>query len=419
MTYPRLALRRVATIVNGGTPTPDETNWDGPVPWATPVDIGASNGRTLSTTLRSLSVSGARSGSSVVPAGSVLLSTRAPIGYVAKATMPVAFNQGCKALVPADGTDSTFLVYALNSVSHELESMGQGSTFTELSTSALASIRVPLPPPGEQRQIAEYLDRETGKIDKLILTHERLAETLRERRMASIVLAVTRGIVPNPALQRSKYPEIGDFPFRWSESRLKHVVRSLSTGTSVNGADIDAVPGDVLVLKTSCVYTGEFDASQSKVVNPDEVDAVTCPVTVGRIIVSRMNTPNLIGAAGIVQSAAPNTYLPDRLWQIDLKCDPMFLHFWMQTAQYRNQVQIAAVGASSSMQTLAQDRFLSIRLAVPPLSEQQRIVDSLTSSVAPIAALIEKSRSTVALLRERRSALVDAAVTGIVDVKGL
>lgn len=75
----------------------------------------------------------------------------------------ITFNQGCKALMPLGGSNPNFLTFTLVSLAQELESRGQGSTFTELSTSALAAIRVSLPPLDEQRQIAEYLDRETSK----------------------------------------------------------------------------------------------------------------------------------------------------------------------------------------------------------------------------------------------------------------
>src|SRR5271157_1993578 len=95
-----MQLRRVFRVINGGTPTSDPANWNGSVPWATPVDLGRSHGGVIRDTDRTLTIDGLRAGSSLVPGGSLIVSTRAPIGYVAEVAEPTAFNQGCRGLVP-------------------------------------------------------------------------------------------------------------------------------------------------------------------------------------------------------------------------------------------------------------------------------------------------------------------------------
>ncbi|MCL4293998.1 MAG: restriction endonuclease subunit S, partial [Acidimicrobiia bacterium] len=168
MTWQSVPLRRLFRVVNGGTPTSDEDNWGGGIQWATPVDLGRVHGGTLDGTDRTLSSIGLRTGSAAVPAGSLVISTRAPIGYVAEATTTTAFNQGCRGLVPTTSLDSRFYRYVVVAMTDQLQAAGQGSTFVELPGDALAEQRMPMPPVRLQRAIADFLDAETARIDALI-----------------------------------------------------------------------------------------------------------------------------------------------------------------------------------------------------------------------------------------------------------
>lgn len=184
-------LRRVFTVVNGGTPTSDADNWGGDIPWATPIDLASVNGYLLFATERTLSTQGLRSGSRAVPAGSLIVSTRAPVGYVVETTTYTAFNQGCRGLVPKQPVDMRYFRYQLLSLAERLAGESQGSTFVELSGETLGAFPVVLPPARTQRAIADLLDTETARIDALIVTLSRQTKLLRERRQALINAAVT------------------------------------------------------------------------------------------------------------------------------------------------------------------------------------------------------------------------------------
>ena len=179
-------MRRVFRVVNGGTPTADSRHWGGGVLWATPIDVGRSNGEKISTTQRTLTPTGLMAGSRAVSMGSLLVSSRAPIGYIAEPTCTMAFNQGCKGLEPTQAVDIRFFRYQLSTMAEELQSRGQGSTFLELSGDALASTPVIVPPLGEQRGIADYLDIETGRIDALSSKKRRMIELLDERMIYTV-----------------------------------------------------------------------------------------------------------------------------------------------------------------------------------------------------------------------------------------
>lgn len=155
------ALGHIANIVSGATPkTGIAEFWDGDVEWATPADLSRLDGAYISGTPRKITPAGVRScATTVLPTGSVLLSSRAPIGHVAINTVPMATNQGFKTLVPGPNLDAKYLYYWLKSKTSYLQSLGNGATFKELSKKTTEQIQVPLPSLLKQRRIAEILDQ--------------------------------------------------------------------------------------------------------------------------------------------------------------------------------------------------------------------------------------------------------------------
>lgn len=166
----KLALNEVTTIINGGTPKSGVANyWNGSVPWITPKDMGSTNSVEVTKTSRTISEQGLqKSSAKLVPENSVILSTRAPIGHLVINKVPMAFNQGCRSLCPHPKLDTKFLFYFLKANVKLLDSLGTGTTFKELSKSALAAIEIPLPPLSEQKRIVAILDKAFEGIDAAI-----------------------------------------------------------------------------------------------------------------------------------------------------------------------------------------------------------------------------------------------------------
>ena len=161
MTWPKAALAEVATIVSGATPNTGVAQfWDGGIPWATPRDLSELDKATIARTPRTISESGLRScAATVLPAGSVLFSSRAPIGHVAINTVPMATNQGFKSFVPKPGKlDAVYLYHWLRAHRPQLEALGNGATFKEVSKAVVSRVEIPLPPIEEQRRISSILD---------------------------------------------------------------------------------------------------------------------------------------------------------------------------------------------------------------------------------------------------------------------
>ncbi|KAA8384921.1 hypothetical protein FKW31_10720 [Acetobacter sp. DmW_136] len=186
-------LKRLFSLKNGATPKSDKNDfWDGEITWITPADLNSERPETITHSKRYISAKGAESCAvSIVPEDSIIISTRAPIGSLGLSGVPLCTNQGCRSLIPAKGVLSSFFLYLLYSAVPELQILGKGTTFLELSSESLASFHVCFPPLPEQQAIASFLDRECGKIDALVEEQKTMLVLCKERRAALISAAVT------------------------------------------------------------------------------------------------------------------------------------------------------------------------------------------------------------------------------------
>jgi type I restriction enzyme S subunit len=169
-------VEEVANVFGGGTPsTKDETNFNGEIPWITPKDLSGYPFRYISRGERNISERGLNcSSAKLLPIGAVLLTTRAPVGYVAIAANPVSTNQGFHSLVPRNGYSSEFIYYLLKANTEYLKSNASGTTFGELSGSTLKRLKFVFPSIPEQRAIADLL----GSLDDKIELNRRMNATL-------------------------------------------------------------------------------------------------------------------------------------------------------------------------------------------------------------------------------------------------
>ena len=279
--WTRAALGEICQIVGGGTPkTSVPAYWRGDIRWATPKDLSNQRTRYISDTGRSITDAGLNSsGAKILPAGSVLLSSRAPIGLVAINTMPMATNQGFKSLVPKNGQiDTAFLAYWLSANTRYLQSLGSGATFKEISKAVVEKIEIPVPPLAEQRRIARILD--------LIVTLQR-----RQRK----AVAAAASIVP-----ASFYDTFGD-PIhnskRWLCASIKEVGTVVTGNTPPRseprnyGGEIgwvksDNISDDSLYVLASAEHLSQLGATRARIAPPGSI-LITCisgsPSAIGRV----------------------------------------------------------------------------------------------------------------------------------------
>ena len=187
-------LRVVACILNGATPaTNKEEYWNGGILWLTPEDLGAlDHSREITDCNRKITPEGhASCGTSLAEPNSIVLSTRAPIGYVGILTSEGCTNQGCKLIVPSADITAKYLCTVLESVRSELRSLGQGATFDEISRIKLANFRLPIPPISEQNTITSFLGKAITDIELASNRSKRQIHLLRAFRTRLIADVVT------------------------------------------------------------------------------------------------------------------------------------------------------------------------------------------------------------------------------------
>lgn len=186
-------------------------------------------------------------------------------------------------------------------------------------------------------------------------------------------------MIRDKLIPKLRFPEFTD---EWQVKKLGDYIDSLDAGVSVNSDDSPTdglTPG---VLKTSCVTAGIFDPKENKrVIEPSEVKRLKEPVTANTIIISRMNTPGLVGANAFVESGDKNLYLPDRLWatKISESASAKFIAYKLGSKEYRQKLSSLATGTSNSMKNISKDGVRGLEIIAPRKPEQQKIANFLTT----------------------------------------
>lgn len=193
--YKKYAISEIGEIVSGATPkTSIATNFGGEIPWLTPADLSGYNEKYISHGARNLTRQGYNSCSAqLMPPGTVLLSSRAPIGYVAIAKNEICTNQGFKSIVPQKCVDSEFLYYQLKYLKRVLQDLGSGTTFKELSAKKLGTVQVVVPSIEEQRSIVAKIEELFSKLDASVAELQTAKEKLKVYRQAVLKEAFTPG----------------------------------------------------------------------------------------------------------------------------------------------------------------------------------------------------------------------------------
>ncbi len=207
---------------------------------------------------------------------------------------------------------------------------------------------------------------------------------------------------------------IGKIPDNYNLIRLKYLVSFIESGVSVNAGQNEADVNELGVLKTSSVSKFAFDIHENKSVNKNEENRVSCPVCSDTLIVSRMNTPELVGACGYVDKSYSNIFLPDRLWQVHFKTHTNVKYIWyyLRSKCVRFYISSLSTGTSSSMQNISQSQFGDINIVLTTSNQQNRIVNYLDKKCYAIDSSIEKKQTIIEKLKEYKKSLISECVTG-------
>ena len=261
------------------------------------------------------------------------------------------------------------------------------------------------PPLAEQERIAEIL----LQCDKVIQLKQRKIKELGHLKKACL-----RMMFPGKGCSKPVFRFPG-FSEAWEQRKLGELIREISTGKSVNSDEGIVRADNIGVLKTSCVSYDRFDPSESKPVVKDERHLAKCAVEKDSVIVSRMNTPERVGACGYVERSFPNLFLPDRLWRLKFQenVNTYFLYTMLISGAYKEKITSMASGTSGSMYNIPKDAFLNLRLMLSlDIDEQKKIGDYFKQ----LDNLITLHQRELEESKKKKKALEKLLLTGIVRV---
>jgi type I restriction enzyme S subunit len=331
----------------------------------------------------------------IVRDGDVIISTvRTYLQAIAPVENPpenLIVSTGFAVVRPLSALDHRFCKYALraNRFLWEVESRSTGVSYPAINASDLGDIKVSLPELGTQRLIANYLDRETARIDGLIAEKERMLALLEEKRAALISRVVTRGLDPNVPLKPSGQEWLGEIPAHWGLWRLKHLAsEALSYGA--NEAALEDNPEwPRFVRITDIAADGSLRDETFKSLSPeiaepfllDDGDLLFARsgATVGKSFIYRPSWGTACFAGYLIRFRSDiSKVLPD------------FLSLYAQSVAYWHQVSTGTIQAT--IQNFSAEKYADIIVPIPPMNTQQEIVaamekeqarfDSLTSQIS-------------------------------------
>lgn len=412
--WPVVRIKHQYTVICGATPSDNPENWNGEIAWIGPADMSdfgkIKNGK------RTISQIGYEScGTHKLPKGSVILSTRAPIGKIQIAGEEVCTNQGCKSMVKRYDKDSSdYLAYFLFSIKERLEVSGTGTTFKELSTINLKNMPLLLPSSSEQATIAAYLNEKCAAIDEIIAQAKATIEEYKAWKASVIFEAVTKGLDPNAEMKDSGVEWMGEIPKHWSCIPMKFMLNERNQKNDpVVTSERLSLSIDIGVTlyaeKTTNLDRFKEDVSQYKVAHA------------GDLVLNSMNM--IVGAVGIapvlgcVSPAYYVFYDNDNNYTVTRYCDYIFKNKRLRGCLFSLGQGIMAIDRgdgriNTCRLKVSRDDLGRIMLPCPPIEEQCRIISFLDKQCAAIDGIITEKQSLIDDLGTYKKSLIFETVTG-------
>ena len=356
-----------------------------------------------------------------------LLVTRNGTPYVHVPPANAIYSNVVQRCTLKDGPLRSFVALALETACERLRGDGYGVSIPSFSYEKWCDLSLPLPPPAEQRSIAVFLDRETGRVDRLVAKKRELIERLKEKRTALISRTVTRGLPPaaaraaglpaNPPLKPSALDWLGDIPVHWE-------VKKLGYGAYLQGGyafasdkfDSEGVP----VVRMNNLKRGVLDTSDASCVAPenclDDFDLAEGDLLWG--MSGSIGETGSLGNFARVRACDLPAQLNQRVGRFCVIGESVslgFVTYVIQTKFFYDQILLRVTGTAQF--NVSSEQVQSAKVPFPPLPEQAAIAAYLDEETAKLDALVGKVELAVERLQEYRTALITAAVTGKIDVR--
>jgi type I restriction enzyme, S subunit len=412
------AIRWLCRRYSGGTP--DKTNigfWeDGLIPW---INSGAVNERLISAPSAYITEAAlAESSAKWVPAGALVMALAGQgktKGTVAQVAFSTTCNQSTAAIVPGAAVVPRFLLWWLDANYQNIRNLAGGDLRDGLNLELLGDIQCPLPPIAEQTAIAAFLDRETAKFDALVAVQEQLIELLNEKRQAVISHVVTKGLNPAAPMKDSAIEWLGEIPEHWQVRRLKDISPRISGRLVYQPAQYFVADGVPFLMGNNITERG-ISWNDVKFV-PPEVNARFAhhALREGDVVTVRVGAP---GVTCVVPPDADGLNCGSlMIIRRDSAFDSRWLAAVMNSHLVRAQIDRVQYGAAQEQINIRDA--VNFFIPTPPTYEQKLVSSFIERETSRFDALLEDAQDAIDLLQERRSALISAAVTGQIDVRGV
>jgi type I restriction enzyme S subunit len=432
-------LGSVAQVTGGGTPKtgiPGNFSETEGHPWITPADLTSYTDKYITRGRRFLTDQGLTTSSAkYLPAGSVLFSTRAPIGYVAVAGNPVTTNQGFRSFVPNGEVDSEYLYYALKYLTPLAEQMASGTTFAELSGSKAADLPIAYPQLNEQRAIVRALDVATDKartatshLSAARRTLDRFRQAVLSAACAGRLTADWRSANPYEPTLRNRLADLPasgartankeqpvrlaapELPTTYAVSTIREASLRLEYGTNERAET--SVPNGIPVLRMGNIQDGRLNLTNLKFCRP-EATAAHLLLEDGDLLFNRTNSPELVGKSAVFRSDQAMTFAS---YLIRVRFDPLvaepdFVNYWLNSAWGRAWARQAKTdGVSQS--NINGSKLAVMLLPLPPVQEQRVIVERASQMLQRADAVLTRINTASSQIERSAQSIVDKAFRG-------
>ncbi|HDX8363103.1 TPA: restriction endonuclease subunit S [Aeromonas veronii] len=407
-------------LIAGGTPESGNADYwidsgEG-TPWVSIADITLNPD--VSTTKKDVTDAGIKAKNlKILPKGTVLYSIFASLGKVGEAKVRLTTNQAILGLVPTKKLNKELFKYWLHSVEAHLGLLSSSNTQDNLNAEKVGNLPILLPPAEEQQTIAAFLDYETARIDRLIAQQQRLIELLKEKRQAVISHAVTKGLNPDATMKDSGIEWLGQVPEHWIVKPLRHL------GYCQNGINIGAEAfgsGYPFVSYGDAYKNRVLPETGSGLVQSTPEDRKRYSLLAGDVLFTRTSeTIEEIGFASTCLKTIENACFAGFL--IRFRPNPNDLDANYSKYYFSNQLLRAFFIKEMNLITrasLSQDLLKAMPVVLPPRTEQKAIAEVLDEKSKRFDRLQQLGDEQIKILQERRTALISAAVTGKIDLRG-
>jgi type I restriction enzyme S subunit len=416
-------ITQVGAVVGGGTPSREVPSfWRGPIPWVTPGEVSGEVAKLLHDTNDHISASGlAGSGANLLPAGSLMVTTRATLGARAINAVPMATNQGFKSIVFKKPEEASYYFHLFEKVKPELVRRASGTTFLEISGAEFGSIKVPSPSPDEKLKIAQLLDT----LDAAIHKTEAIVEKLKQVKQGLLHDLLTRGIDANGQLRPShevaphlyKQSPLGWIPQEWSAHIFGDLVQHVIDfrGRTPKKLGMDWGGGDILALSANNVQPGGIDVSREAYFGSERLYRkwMTSGETRTGDVLLTMEAP-LGNVAQIPDSC--KYILSQRVISLRFMADLVLndFAFWqMQSNEFQQAMVKRSTGSTAT--GIQRAELVKLHFKSPPVGEQALIAERLFS----IERKLKNEAAALVKQRQEKCGLMNDLLTGRVRVTPL